>query len=239
MIKFFRKIRQKLLEEGKIKRYLIYAIGEILLVMIGILLALQVNNWNDKRIQLKLEKSLLTEMIGNLNQDLSDLEDNLNTCKRFLNSNNVVLTQLDNQVPYHDSMEYHYGNLWGNTLFMKNTSAFENLESLGFNIISNDSLRKEITNLYSGKYNYLAKIESLDNKYQFDQLQPELRKHIRMDALWNKAYPINPEKLMKNHEFKEVIRFNITTRQFVISIYDVLISDILKLIKLVNNELNK
>lgn len=49
MLKFFREIREKLIVEGKLKRYLIYAIGEILLVMIGILLALQVNTWNENR----------------------------------------------------------------------------------------------------------------------------------------------------------------------------------------------
>lgn len=46
MIKFFRKIRQKLLTENKFSKYLIYAIGEIILVVIGILIALQLNNWN-------------------------------------------------------------------------------------------------------------------------------------------------------------------------------------------------
>lgn len=46
MIKFFRHIRQKLISEGKTRKYFQYAIGEILLVMIGILLAIQVNNWN-------------------------------------------------------------------------------------------------------------------------------------------------------------------------------------------------
>lgn len=49
MIKFFRKIRQQLLNENKTSKYLKYAIGEIVLVMIGILLALQVNNWNNER----------------------------------------------------------------------------------------------------------------------------------------------------------------------------------------------
>ena len=52
MIKFFRKIRQKLLGKGKIRRYLVYALGEILLVMIGILLALQVNNWNEEKTKM-------------------------------------------------------------------------------------------------------------------------------------------------------------------------------------------
>ena len=49
MIKFFRTIRQKLLSEGNTGKYLKYAIGEILLVVIGILIALQVNTWNEKR----------------------------------------------------------------------------------------------------------------------------------------------------------------------------------------------
>ena len=49
MIKFFRKIRQRLLTENKFSKYLLYAIGEIILVVIGILIALQINNWNEGR----------------------------------------------------------------------------------------------------------------------------------------------------------------------------------------------
>ncbi len=56
MLKFLRKIRQKLIDEGNLKRYLVYAIGEILLVMIGILLALQRSNWNQQNKDSKAEK---------------------------------------------------------------------------------------------------------------------------------------------------------------------------------------
>ena len=62
MIKFFRKIRQNLLSEGKTGKYLKYAIGEIVLVMIGILLALQVNNWNNNRIELNEEKKVIEKL---------------------------------------------------------------------------------------------------------------------------------------------------------------------------------
>ncbi|MFD2587399.1 DUF6090 family protein [Croceitalea marina] len=59
MIKFFRKIRQKLLSENKFSKYLLYAVGEIILVVIGILIALQINNWNQKRIQQLEEQSIV------------------------------------------------------------------------------------------------------------------------------------------------------------------------------------
>ena len=59
MIKIFRKIRQQSLTENKFSKYLIYAIGEIILVAIGILIALQVNNWNNSRIERKTEIKLM------------------------------------------------------------------------------------------------------------------------------------------------------------------------------------
>jgi len=58
MIKFFRNIRKKLLAEGKTTNYLKYAVGEIVLVVIGILIALQINNWNSERINLNKKKSI-------------------------------------------------------------------------------------------------------------------------------------------------------------------------------------
>ena len=62
MISFFRKIRQNLIMENKTGKYFKYAIGEILLVMIGILLALQVSNWNQNRINSQKESLLLKEL---------------------------------------------------------------------------------------------------------------------------------------------------------------------------------
>lgn len=62
MISLFRKIRQKLLSQSKVSRYVIYALGEIVLVVIGILIALQVNNWNLERIDQKAEKNALQDL---------------------------------------------------------------------------------------------------------------------------------------------------------------------------------
>jgi len=69
MIKIFRKIRNKLISENNFKKYSTYAIGEILLVMIGILLALQINNWNSKRIEKREEISSYKNIKRQINDD--------------------------------------------------------------------------------------------------------------------------------------------------------------------------
>ncbi len=70
MLSFLRKIRKSLIESGLARKYLLYAIGEILLVMIGILLALQVNNWNeerkDKQSEIKILKGLEKDIVANI-----------------------------------------------------------------------------------------------------------------------------------------------------------------------------
>ena len=70
MIKFFRKIRTKLLSENKFSKYLIYVLGEIILIVIGILIALSINNWNENRKESKLEKIYLTGIKDDLEKDI-------------------------------------------------------------------------------------------------------------------------------------------------------------------------
>lgn len=75
MIKFFRTIRQSLLLENKTSQYIKYAIGEIVLVVIGILIALQINNWNNARLEKNEEKKLLNDLRSEFEKNLALLED--------------------------------------------------------------------------------------------------------------------------------------------------------------------
>ena len=88
MIKFFRKIRQNLLMENKTGKYLKYAIGEILLVIIGILIALQVNNFNEQRKENKINNDILLEIHNNLISDKTNLDQNLEIVKIYTESYN-------------------------------------------------------------------------------------------------------------------------------------------------------
>ncbi|MEM6321155.1 MAG: DUF6090 family protein [Bacteroidota bacterium] len=77
MLKFFRKIRQKLLSENSFSKYLLYALGEIALIMIGILLALQVNNWNNQKKDAQLTQQYLMDL-------KEDAQNNVAALDRFI-----------------------------------------------------------------------------------------------------------------------------------------------------------
>ena len=74
MLKFFRRIRKRLLESGKIRNYSLYAIGEIVLVVIGILIALQINNWNENRKEKAIAADYLTALKNEFQANIADLE---------------------------------------------------------------------------------------------------------------------------------------------------------------------
>jgi len=84
MIKFFRRIRQKLLSENKFSKYLIYAIGEIILVVIGILIALQINNWNEERKATKGEHKLFQQILIDLKNEDTILKDAVRSYKKHI-----------------------------------------------------------------------------------------------------------------------------------------------------------
>jgi hypothetical protein len=97
MIKFFRKIRQNLLSEGKTRKYLKYAIGEIVLVMIGILLALQVNNWNQIRKEYKETKLLLNNLELDVEENIKNLKDLQKLLEIRKDYADFILKSLDDQ----------------------------------------------------------------------------------------------------------------------------------------------
>jgi len=91
MIKFFRHIRQNLLMENKTGKYFKYAIGEIFLVVIGILIALQINNWNENRKFVNEEKETIASLKLEFEKNLTDLEGSINVIQTIINSCNVLL----------------------------------------------------------------------------------------------------------------------------------------------------
>ncbi|MFH4966108.1 DUF6090 family protein [Gaetbulibacter sp. M235] len=150
MIKLFRNIRKKLAAENKVPAYLRYAIGEIVLVVIGILIALQVNNWNETRIEQKRIKQYAKSLIQDLKNDIEMLKvSKFQAEKKFMYIDS--LRQYVNITPYsnlsntdlyviaHDIMYRPY--------FWNRATLNELKNSGGLRYISNDSLQKKTGSL--------------------------------------------------------------------------------------------
>ncbi len=140
MIKFFRKIRQNILSKGKMGKYFKYAIGEIILVVIGILIALQLNNLNENRKNSAFEKEILIQIQENLKNDikaLTEVEMNFNAA---ITSTNKILNEEVSQ-NIEDSIHVWLGAIIQFDRFQPLTNAYEVLKSNGFDKVSNKQLR--------------------------------------------------------------------------------------------------
>jgi hypothetical protein len=153
MIKLFRKIRKKLLEENKIRSYLKYGIGEIFLVVIGILIALSINTWNENRKLDQQEKSYLNRLIQENKSDVLTFAAEIER----LENNNQKITNLSNafkdkecsdSLLVHSASEFMiYGSLYPR--FNPSISTYEDLSSTGnLGIIKDTGLRDQIVTHY-------------------------------------------------------------------------------------------
>ncbi len=227
MIRFLIKIRQKLLTENKLSKYLIYAIGEIVLIVIGIMIALSINNANDVKNQRRKEHALLNEMHQNLKIDLKDLNYNIKESVKRIQANEIILKELQERMPMHDSLKLYYANIIGNFQLSNNTAAWENLKSVGMDLISNDSLRNAISNLYTVKYRYLENVtKGVDDGHQWNTFYPQFLDLINVEQFWIAAEPVNHEALLENRKFKETLKMNLFIRNYMLNQYKTIHKDV-------------
>ena len=169
MIKFFSKIRQNLLMENKTSKYFKYAIGEIALVMIGILLALKVSNWNDVRKERTLEKRYLSELIFDLKTDSIAISN-------FLIQSNIQLKHKRNIIDFSagksdfskDSLSIFFNNQWQMTYsFNPITTTLDEMKSTGnIGVVQNSDLRRNILKTYNNYLIYINQHEKIYNEQQ-------------------------------------------------------------------------
>jgi len=165
MIKFFRKIRYNLMEKNKTGKYFKYAIGEIVLVVIGILIALSINNWNTSRINNDLEIFYIQGIIRDIETDVVKLNYNISLDSQKVASGNYLLNHFKNPTLKKDSIIlFHFANLLPATYYQQNNIVFEDIKFSGrLNIISNNSLRNNIQRYYSHSEQITEVLEANSN----------------------------------------------------------------------------
>lgn len=209
MIKFFRHIRKRLISESKFSKYLLYAIGEIILVVIGILIALQVNNWNENNRQYREAQTKIRELQGEfaenrivLKERINDLENANTYVRKIIDLTNEIGTAPENfNLDSIISRSLKYGN------YNPANSTIQELISSGkLGLITDKELKKSL-------YAWLQMLEDSDEdfKNQDHQAQslliPYLYKNISMQNL-NAYNPldIKEKSRLYNDSYKQVIK---------------------------------
>ena len=213
MIKFFRKIRQSLLSEGNTGKYFKYAIGEIVLVVIGILIALQINNWNESRKDREQEKEFLIGLKETLNRDLERNLRSQEVNQRALKSMQIITEHLEQDLPYNDSLKHHFGTAHNFLFWDLSESVFESLEAKGLDLISNKNLRDSLALAY-GNHNKSINFAGFRYHDYIDHAILNIfNKHF--DMAWGNAknspsatimVPLDYENLKTDKEFKYFIK---------------------------------
>jgi len=239
MIKFFRKIRKTLADDNKPLKYLRYAIGEIVLVVIGILIALQINNWHNNNVEKRVEKEILNEILVNLETDIENIEIKKKENDLYLKHNQLVLDHLKNKTPLTDSLKHYYSYLYGFGNFQPMTVAYEDLKSRGLNIIKNKTLRKKIAELYDYQYYYIVDDirQAIGNIETIHQNQ--INSKLKTEMSYVSAQPINLIALQNDIQFQETLQNILFYRWYTNDRFENGKQEMIKVKKVIENELNK
>jgi hypothetical protein len=198
MISLFRKLRKTLLQQNKLSKYLLYALGEIALVMIGILLALQVNNWNEEKKRRTFETDILSLLDVNLASDSLLISTELKHAQLA----NQLTDSLLNQVAlgnYNEQLNLWMGKIINFQRFKSQSSAFEVLKSKGIENISDKALQVALIEYYDQTL-YKVYLTNLDveNAFSNDWVPVMKAKEIQDFLYNNRIVPRNSKEFFES-----------------------------------------
>ncbi len=199
MITFLRKLRERLIPGSAVTKYLLYATGEILLVVVGILIALQINNWNQERQNRALEHSSLENL-------MEDLVIQREIIIEHLDYEEIMLARVDSSRWY---LEAKIGNeeltnllqlLTGRFTFVANKATFTNLGATGnIVLIENEELKNSIVRYYQ-LLDYVTSVVNNNNLFVIDSIFGEFVANNRIGFRLNtrgeidENYRLDPEQ---------------------------------------------
>jgi hypothetical protein len=182
---------------------MLYATGEILLVMVGILLALQVNNWNELKQKKDVEVKLLKELAQNLKTDKASFSSGIDHNNKVVYSREIIIQAIESELPWNDSLIHHFNLFMQAEGFPVTKMGYNSLENWGTMNLSNDSIRNQIAKFYQ------EDISGLERAYEIfrDGYSGEYYNQLGVLIDWNIDFenlefrPFNYDEFIKHKEF--------------------------------------
>lgn len=141
-----------MLVENKFSKYLLYAIGEIVLVVIGILIAVSINNLNERNRKSVVDSLLLNEIKHNLETDLEYITDESQAFEKYYRSQSYIIDWLESDLEFNDSLSIHLNQSYYRGYFTPNRIPYEALKQDGIKPEENDNIKSKVSVQYDFSY---------------------------------------------------------------------------------------
>ena len=221
--------------ENKTGKYFKYAIGEIILVVIGILIALSINNWNEQRKINIAEKEILTSIYNSIANDTLKWNSELEGYNKQLVYGNYIKQKFEDNSAYEKRLDTAFALISSSYLQTAEHIPFNNLLNKGIDIVKNDSI-KFYLNRYYNHSKHLEEVENYfeNSKYYRQHIYP---KYFKSYKYGREAIPIDYEKLKTNSEFKIALDYTINDAYFYSDWSEHKKEDALRLLDFIQEEL--
>jgi len=251
MLRFFRHIRKSLMEQNKVRTYIFYSIGEIALVMVGILLALQVSNWNQQNYERDLEGKYLQELMEDFKENKRNADRVIGVVDRILPALISLLEQSALEAPdlSLDSLNTWYKEMNIMPTFRSTDRAYTNITGSGeLKIISNDDIKYAMAMYYS-RLEVLRLVQNTHELELVETFQPYIIENMDFQAVHAERvdeYPLPDPvdeaaifEVLHTREFRNILTAKWTISTDLLNQFreiNILIDDVIKLIE---EELNQ
>lgn len=229
-----------MIKEKKISKYILYAIGEIILVVIGILIALQINNWNEDQKLRATELRLLKEVHSNLESTLAEFKIDTAYNNQTIIYYKDILGYIENDLPYSASLDSAFAAIPLFASPFASTSGYKSIQQQGFDIIQNQELKLEMQNLYDVLLNrLLVDVDKVEWTMSESTVNPFFIQHVRIvnNGSLNTAKPLDFEALKDNEVFVNILNQLIRERTKSVKFYATTIDAIEDLMAKIDREL--
>jgi hypothetical protein len=216
MIKFFRKIRQNLLSEGKTEKYLKYAIGEIVLVVIGILIALQINTWNQYYQEKNEEKEVVSDLKASLINTELKFKELCSNYEKNIENMNFISNHLKLKLPCTDELKRKWISVESYPEPLFEIGIYENFKNNSMQLIKNDSLKTAIIQFYEAQLPNIS--DKLINNIESISTTTLLPLNVQNFTYGSaKMTPNNYENLLNNQQYFNAISYVLGIKRFTLS----------------------